>query len=182
MLFIVLVMETKAHFDNAWVAIQTRILYEKVAAEHLVIHGYECFLPLHCKRTHRTVPAHQNDKQYPNAPLFPGYLFCRYKVQHKFPILRVPGVIRILGCNGVPAVIPDQEIVSLQKIVISGIYAEPYQFLKTGQKVRVNHGPLRDTEGYLIQVNKNTCKIAAGISVVEKSVVITVATTDVCMI
>jgi len=173
-------METKAHLDNAWVAIHTRILYEKMVAEHLVIHGYECFLPLHYKRAYRAVQISKNDKHHLDTPLFPGYLFCRYKIKYDFPILQVPGVIKILGCNGIPAIIPDHEIESLQKIVISGLSAEAQPFLHSGQKIRVNSGPLCGVEGFLVKVvKKNLYKIAVGVSIVEKSLVVDIVNPDV---
>ena len=176
-------MQTKAHLDNAWVAVHTRVLHEKSTAEHLLLNGYECFLPLQYKKPYKTAQLQKDEKQMPSVPLFPGYLFCRYKLRHNFPILRTPGVIRILGYDGAPAVIPDGEVWSISKIVTSGLSTEPYQFLKSGQKVRINSGPLNGVEGYLISiVNKNTCKIAVGVSVVERSVVVNVINTDVCAI
>ena len=89
---------------------------------------------------------------------------------------------KILGYNGIPTVIPDCEIESLQKVVISGLSTEPCQFFQLGQKVLVHSGPLNGVEGYLVQVNKNTCKIAVGVSVVEKSVTVIVYNTDVSAI
>ena len=161
----------------------TRILHEKRVAEHLAFHEYECFVPLQYKKPYRIAPASQNGKQPLSVPLFPGYLFCRYKLQHNFHILRAPGVIRILGYGNTPAVIPDSEIESVQKVVLSGLATEPCQFLQSGQKVQVKSGPFNGVEGYIVTaLNKSICKVAVGISVVEKSVVIDVFTADVCAI
>ena len=176
-------MQEKTHLDNAWVAVQTRILYEKIAAEHLLLNGYECFLPLQYKESCRNTSIVKDKGTLPSVPFFPGYLFCRYKLRHSYPIMRASGVVRILGYDGNPAVIPDREIDAISKIVASGFSAEPQQLLRSEQKVRVNSGPLNGIEGYLISVlNKYTWKIAIGVSVVEQSVFIDVRPTDVCII
>ncbi len=40
-------------------------------------------------------------------PLFPGYVFCRFPVQRRLPILTTPGVVSILGFGVEPSPIPD---------------------------------------------------------------------------
>ena len=175
-------MNTIDRLDNAWVAVHTKTLYEKVAAEHLVTNGYECFLPLQYRKMRKTAQDQKRKRQPVLIPLFPGYLFCRFKTHHNFLIKQATGVKKLIGYNGIPTPIPDCEIESLQKVVISGLAVEPYEFLRTGQKVVIHSGPLSGLEGYLVQVlNKKLCKIAVGVSVIEKSGLVTVCISDVSM-
>lgn len=37
-----------SQLDNAWVAVQVRTMHEKLAAEHLLIQGYEVSCPCNC--------------------------------------------------------------------------------------------------------------------------------------
>jgi transcription antitermination factor NusG len=177
------VMYQKENLDNAWIAVQTRILHEKKAAEHLALHGYVCFVPLQYKKEYKTVPAPKHDNGRSSIPLFPGYLFCRYKLQNNFPIVRAPGVIRLLCYGDTPAAIPENEVEFLQRVALSGLWTEPYQFFQSGQKVRINSGPCRGVEGYIVEVTKNDmCRIAVKVSVVEKSVLVNMHTTEFCAI
>ena len=171
-------MSSRFQLDNAWVAIQTHIRSEKRAAEYLVLHGYECFLPLQRKNEYGNTSIQKAGGQRLMIPLFPGYLFCRYKMRHSFRIEYAPAVIRVLRYDDIPIVVPDSEIESLFKIVTSGYSADACSFFQAGQKVRVKHGPLRGTEGYLVSVNKNTCKIAFRVSAVEKFVIVNVSNVE----
>ena len=171
-------MSLKLHLDGAWVAVQTHIRSEKKAAEHLVLHGYECFLPLQQKNEYKTPQTQKNGEQRWMIPLFPGYLFCKYKVQQSFRIEYAPAVVRVLRYDDIPIVVPDSEIESLFKVVTFGYSVDACPFLQAGQKARVKHGPLRGVEGYLVSVNTKTCKIAFRMSAVEKFVVVSVSNVE----
>jgi transcription termination/antitermination protein NusG len=58
--------------------------------------------------------------------------------------------VRIVGCNG-PESIPDEEMVSLQKLAVSGLDYEPYQYCEEGMVVEVIGGPLAGIRGTLIR-------------------------------
>ena len=173
------ICETATHLNNAWVAVQTRVFYEKIVAEQLSFNEHECFLPLRYKEPFKIVPDLKGTKEPTKVPLFPGYLFCRYKLNPIFHIRQASGVKKILCRNGIPEIIPDNEIESIQKIVNSGFHGKPCSLLKVGLKVRVHSGPFNGAEGYLVSVNKNKYKIAFGISLIEQAIVVTVVGADV---
>jgi len=198
-------MYSEDHLYGAWVAVQTLCRSEKTVAEYLFSRGYECFLPLQYKYEYRITPVPRNSKRLATVPLFDGYLFCKYKVERNFRIADTRNVIRVLSHKGIPAVIPDIEIESLKKVVASGLSMEPCQFiqadqgvcvksvplngadfktfLKSGQKVRINSVPLKEVEGYFVQVvGKDTCKIAVGVSVLQKSVLISLLNADISVV
>lgn len=172
----------KPILENAWVAVQTRVLHEKKAAEHLYLNGYECFLPLRNSKPFENITDIESNRPVSLIPLFPGYLFCRYRSQQIFRIKEASGVIRILGGSNNPEVIPDDEIDSIQKIVNCGFSRESCKFLKVGWKVRVKSGCFDGVEGYLVSVNKNTCKIASGISILGKAIMLTMVNADIQII
>jgi len=168
-------MQTKAPLRNGWVAVQTRIWHEKKVAEQLCINKYECFLPLCYKEACRTGLDLQLNKHQITVPMFPGYLFCRYRESPIFHIRQASGVIKVLCFKGIPEVIPEEEIESIRKIVASRLFTKPCEYLKIGLKVRVcNSGIFDGVEGYLMAVKKNKCKIASGISLIGKALTITV--------
>jgi len=150
-------------------------------AECLSFHGYECFLPLRYKNEYRITPISKDDR-LPTVPLFPGYLFCRYKTQHNFRIVDAANVIRIISYDNIPTVIPDDVIKSLQKVAGERLLVEPCQFIQSDTKVRVESGPLKGTEGYLVQENKNSYKISLGVSAIGQSVMVDVFNSDIRVI
>jgi len=55
---------------------------------------------------------------------------------------------------GEPEPVPEEQIVSLRKIIESGIHLEPYPYLKEGQQVRIARGPFSGIEGILVKKNR----------------------------
>src|SRR5271154_1407901 len=106
-----------------WFALQVRTRQEASVAQQLNGHGYEQFLPLYKLRKRWS----DRIKEV-NAPLFPGYLFCRFNPQDRLPILKMPGVIQIVGFNNGPAAVDEAEIRSIQRLVTTGVPHQPWPF------------------------------------------------------
>ena len=81
---------TNAQFP--WFALQVHAKHEFGVANSLRSRGYDPFLPLcRCRKL-------WSDRiKLVEAPLFPGYMFCRLNLHYRLPILTAPGVIRIVG-------------------------------------------------------------------------------------
>jgi transcription antitermination factor NusG len=151
---------------HAWYALQVRSRYEMGVARHLRGMGYEEFLPLYeCRKR-------WSDRiKVAQEPLFPGYLFCRLDPQNRLPILKTPGVIQIVGYNRQPIPVDDQELESIQTLVTSGIPNEPWPFLKVGERVRIEAGPLRGLEGVLVEFKGNE-RLILSVSLLQRSVAV----------
>jgi transcription elongation factor/antiterminator RfaH len=159
--------------DLLWYAIQTKPRYEQITDSMLRNKGYESFLPV------RRVRKRWSDRyKETEQPLFPGYLFCRFDVYQRLPILITPGVNRLVGIGRIPCPVPDREIEALQVIEGSGLNYEPWQFLKTGQKVRIETGPLSNLEGVLVQV-KNKTRLVVSVTLLQRAVAAEVDCADV---
>jgi len=148
----------------AWFALHVRAQYERGVAAHLSGNGYELFLPLYkCRRQWS-----DRIKEF-DAPLFPGYLFCRFDPLNRLPILKTPGVIQIVGSNHVPIPLDDSEISSIQTLVGSGIPNQPWPFMEVGDRIRVNSGPLCGMEGILIAF-KGNYRLIISVTLLQRSV------------
>ena len=130
----------------SWYALHTRSNYEKITASFLEARGFEPFLPLYRPRKRTPGKAAEN-----SAPLFPGYLFCRFDGRYRSPVLGALGVVSIVAFGGKPALIDDSEIEAIRRALGSGQSIEPHPYLYEGQKVRVESGPLRGMEGILVK-------------------------------
>jgi len=126
--------------------------------------GYEILVP-----TYESTRRRSGRTKKVNYPLFPGYLFCRFDVQKRLPILMTPGVIAVVGQGRIPIPVEESEISAIQSIVSSGTCAEPWPYLELGQKVRVEDHALRGVEGILIGY-KGSHRIVVSVTLLRRSV------------
>jgi transcription antitermination factor NusG len=149
-----------------WYALHVRSQHEKIVASALRGKGFEEFLPLY-QRKHRW-----SDRiKVIERPLFPGYVFCRFDLQKRLPILVTPGVLLIVGVGKTPLPVIDSEISALQSIVNSGFQAEPWPFLQVGQRVRIECGSLEGVEGILLAVKKPH-RLVVSVGLLQRSVAV----------
>jgi transcription antitermination factor NusG len=147
-----------------WYALSVRPRFEKVVAEHLQGKGYEEYLPTYTIRKRWSDRMKQVEK-----PLFPGYIFCKFDVAKRLPIVMIPGVISMVSFGGRATAVPDEEIKAVQSVVNSGLSYEPCSFLSVGQRVRIERGPLSGVEGLVVQV-KNNWRFIISVHLLQRSV------------
>src|SRR6267143_3296948 len=149
-----------------WFALQVRARYEQGVADNLDGKGYELFLPLYKCRKRWSDRVKEVE-----APLFPGYLFCRLNPQDRLPVLKTPGVIQVVGSNHTPIPVDEDEIQAIQSMVASGIPNQPWPFLATGYRVRIESGPLSGLEGILIEFKGNH-RLVLSVTLLQRSVAV----------
>jgi transcriptional antiterminator RfaH len=125
---------------EAWYALHTKPNSEHRVAHALTTRGFTAFLPLLAVR-----PAERA------VPLFPSYLFvqCDLGITGISALEWVPGLLRVLGFDGKPAVVPNQAIemirAELRRIDENG--GLPGHAFKLGDEVIVEEGPLAGLRG-----------------------------------
>lgn len=152
--------------DLSWFALQVRTRHETAIAGFLEAKGYEQFVPLY------KFKKRWSDRiKVAEAPLFPGYLFCRLDPQYRLPLLKTPGVIQIVGCNRIPAPIDESEINAIQTLIASGLQTQPWPFLAVGERVRIESGALRGLDGIVVKMKDNH-RLVVSISLLRRSVAV----------
>lgn len=149
-----------------WFAIQVRGHHEMGVGHRLTSYGFEWFLPTYKRRKRWSDRIKEED-----APLFPGYLFCRFDAQHRLPILTIPSVIQIVGYNRVPVAVEEAEIRAIQRLVASGLPNRPWPFCTVGDRVRIESGPLRSLEGILAKF-KGAQRLVLSVTLLQRSVAV----------
>jgi transcription antitermination factor NusG len=134
--------------------------------EALTAKGNEAFLP-----TYRSRRRWSDRYKEIDAPLFPGYTFCRFDPIRRLPVLTTPGVVSIVGTTKGPVSIDEREIESVRAMVSSGFIVGPWPFLHEGEFVAVEHGPLQGVEGVIVSV-KNQYRLVVSISLLQRSVAV----------
>jgi transcriptional antiterminator NusG len=159
--------------EYPWYALRVRSNFEKTTYTLLDSKGYEVFWPtyrIQRQRKDRKVTIHQ--------PLFPGYVFCRFDVMNRLPILTTPGLVHIVGMGKDPEPVDTNELEAIRKVTDAGVLTQPWPFIQLGDVVRVISGPLSGMEGILVEA-KNKHRLVLSISRLESSVSLEVAPTDV---
>ena len=133
--------------DSQWYALHTRARHEKLVVQRLAERGVETYLPI-VTEVHRW----SDRKKAVQLPLFGCYVFAKFidKRTERLNVLRVSGVLSLVGSQGEGTPIPSEQIDTIQRLVAGGITWAPHPFLKIGQRVRIRSGALDGVEGILV--------------------------------
>lgn len=157
--------EMTPELSNAdWFAVHVRARWEQSTAKILTGKGYETLLPMY-----------QSERRWGGrlrtvyAPLFPSYVFCRFDMLKRLPILVTPGVVAIVSRGRVPVPVEQSEITAIQTLVSSGTQAEPWPYLEVGERVRIEDTALQGVEGILLHL-KGSRRVVVSVSLLRRSV------------
>jgi transcription antitermination factor NusG len=149
-----------------WYAVRTRSKYEKKVSAMLTEKGIENYLP-----AFREVHEWKDRKRLVELPVFPGYLFACIadSREARLAILRIEGVVNILGQADRIEPIPEQEIQAVRRLLQSTPRCYAHPLLREGAWVRVKRGVLKGMEGLLLRV-KNQTRLVLSITLLSQSV------------
>ena len=150
--------------SEKWFALKVRTKNESTVEGILQGKNYETLLP-----TYTQVRRYSDRVKKVNAALYPGYVFCRFDPSHRLPILTTPSVEYIVGNGKQPRPVDDHEMGSIQRLVESGVSAQPWPYLREGQKVRIEEGSLSGIEGYLVSIKGNE-RLVLSVELLQRSV------------
>ena len=158
---------------EAWYAIYTKFQHEKSAAALLKKKNFEVFLPVY-----RALHHWCDRKQLVTLPLFPCYLFLRTSVDRKLEVLRTGGVRWFVENARRACEVSEEEIDTLRRVCALGVGVQPHPFLKQGDHVHVQTGPLAGTEGIFVRT-KNQYRVVISVELLRKGVSVEVAREDI---
>jgi transcription antitermination factor NusG len=156
--------QTKSTNGYSWFALQIRSRWEDTTAGLLRGKGLETLLP-----TYTTKRKWSDRFKVVKSPLFPGYVFCRFDVHNRLPVLITPGVISVVGRGKTPVAVDDVEILSIQAAIRSGIHMEPWPYVEIGERVRIKDDVLNGMEGILMSF-KGSHRVVISVTLLRRSV------------
>jgi transcription antitermination factor NusG len=162
-----------AYCEPRWYAAYTSANHEKCVAEQLEVRAVEHFLPVYA-----SVRRWKDRRVMLQMPLFPGYVFVRMALRDRLRVQQVPGVARLVGFDGTPVALPDEEIAALRAGLGSGVRVEPHPYLKMGRRVRVMGGPMTGMEGILVR-RRGKLRVVISIDQIQRSVAIEVDASEI---
>lgn len=162
-------------FSTSWFALQTRYRCEEKIANELEAKGFESYLP-----RLREVHQWKDRKKVMDVPAFGGYLFARFEpsLQNRVRVLETSGVVKLLGVQGKPEPVPEDEIESLRKALESGAPCDRHPWVEVGTPVRIKHGMLAGVQGRVVRI-ANRLKVLVNVTSVCQAIAVEVQLDDV---
>ena len=154
--------------EPEWYAVHTRFQHEKSVVSHLQREGITTFLPL-VTEVHRW----SDRRKLVGLPLFSCYAFVRISLVPEvwYKVMKTSGVLGFAGARreGIP--IPEDQIESIRRTVVSSMPYTVCPFLKVGQRVRIRGGALDGIEGILIARNGNR-ELVISVEPIQRSIAV----------
>src|SRR5579862_5998984 len=129
-----------------WYVLTARHQHERQIQQTLSSRGWETLMPTYRSRSQWSDRVREIER-----PLFAGYVFCRFNAEKKNEIRDLPGVTGMVGFGGKLAAIENETIAELRALMLSGQPLCPWVYLKAGDRVRIERGPLRGLSGTLLR-------------------------------
>jgi transcription antitermination factor NusG len=150
--------------NPGWFALTVRPNHEHTASRGLSNQGLETYLPVYRARKHWSDRVRECD-----AVLFPGYVFCRFGLREKLRVLQAPGVRSIVGSGKEPVRVEDDEISAVRAVLSSGRAVAPWPYVRIGQSVIIEHGPLASLRGVILRT-KGSWRVVVSVEALGSSI------------
>ena len=152
-----------------WYALTVKHQHEVAARSALEYKGFEALAP-----TYRARRRWSDRMKEIDLPLFAGYVFCRFAFAERMQVIAAPAVAKVVEFGGAPAEISEAEIAAIRAVMASRLPVRPWPYLKPGDRVRVERGPLRGVEGTLLREERGCLQLVIGIEMLQRSLAVEV--------
>lgn len=131
-----------------WYAVYTRPRWEKKVAALLLESGIEHYCPIN-----KVTRQWSDRKKVILEPVFKGYVFVKPDEAHKWEVKKVPGVLNFVYWLGKPAIIRNEEIITIRKFLneFDNVQVEQ-KGLVVNSEVAIKQGVLMNYQGIVLQV------------------------------
>jgi transcription antitermination factor NusG len=144
-----------------------------VVAVNLGRQGFEEYVPL------ITGPAPVGPCERTDTVLFPGYIFCRFPRQERLRVLNSPGVESIVRFGKTDIPVDDAEIRAVRTLVAQGRPLAPWPFLRIGQDVAIESGPLAGLRGVVLR-DQDSWRVVVSVEALDRSLAVVVDRDMIC--
>jgi transcription antitermination factor NusG len=142
--------------EKKWYAIYTKPRWEKKVARLLSEKGIEYYCPLS-----KTVRQWSDRKKVILEPVFKSYVFVRVEEEHKWELRKIDGILNFVFWLGKPAIIRDEEIITIQKFLneFSEVEVTHRDALSVNSPVIVKTGVMMNFRGMIVEVIGNRARV-----------------------
>ncbi|MDN3686540.1 UpxY family transcription antiterminator [Cyclobacterium jeungdonense] len=130
-----------------WYVMYTAPRAEKKVAQRLKEKDFRVYLPII-----EEIRQWSDRKKKVQKPLFNGYLFVHTSKERLWESLQVSGAVKFINFSGEHAVVQQNEIDAIQRVIETGVAVEvDTGNIEQGEKVHILGGPLQGLTGECIQ-------------------------------
>ncbi|TLX73231.1 UpxY family transcription antiterminator [Labilibacter sediminis] len=152
---------------HVWHAIYTKSRAEKKVAEALSKKGIHNYLPIK-----RELRQWSDRKKWVEVPAISSYVFIKITPEQYKWVFDVVGVVAYVTHKGAAVVIPENEIVAMQKTIENKIaFSVEAGNIKKGEEITVTSGPLKGIKG-VVNTIQGTKKLYLNISNIGYTLVV----------
>lgn len=161
--------------DNTigWYAIHVKSNRERITAQALRGKGFETFIPAFSDAAGNPAGSNSTTRRSYDLLLFSGYIFCRFDVRKRLPVLSTPGVVRIVGRGQMPEPVDPEELAGIYALTRVDLHVTPCPYPPPGHPIRFERGPLSGLQGVLLEHTEKG-KVAVSVTLLQRSVAINV--------
>ena len=154
-----------------WYAIHSRSRHEDVVLNGLKKKFIEGFLP-----KMQVMSRRKDRRKMILVPILPGYVFVHsdLNLNQYWDIIKTYGVVRILGIQGKPVSVKDEEIESLKTLHGTDRTVRNQAYMKEGDRVMIMEGPLKGLTGFYLRHKGKVDKVVISIELLQRSLVVEV--------
>ena len=154
-----------------WYAIHSRSRHEDVVLNGLKKKFIEAFLP-----KMQVMSRRKDRRKMILVPILPGYVFVHsdLNLNQYWDIIKTYGVVRILGIQGKPVSVRDEEIASLKTLHGTDRTVRNQAYMKEGDRVMIMEGPLKGLTGFYLRHKGKVDKVVISIELLQRSLVVEV--------
>ena len=155
--------------QRQWYAIHARSRHEDVVFHGLKRKMIETFLP-----RVQVMSRRKDRRKRILVPLLPGYLFVHTDMNPSqyWDIIKTYGVVRVIGIEGKPVPVKDEEIVSLRILDGTDRTVRNQAYIKQGDKIMIMEGALKGLTGYYMKHKGKSDKVVVSIELLQRSLAV----------
>jgi len=152
-----------------WYALHSRSRHEDVVFKGLRKKSIEAFLP-----KIQVMSRRKDRRKRILVPLLPGYVFVHTDLNpyHYADIIRTYGVVRLIGFEGKPIPVRDEEILSLQILNGTDRTVRNQAYMKKGDRIMIMEGPLKGLTGFYLRHKGKSDKVVVSIELLQRSLTV----------
>jgi len=157
--------------QQKWYAIHSRSRHEDVVLNGLKKKFIEAFLP-----KMQVMSRRKDRRKTILIPILPGYVFVHsdLNLNQYWDIIKTYGVVRILGIQGKPVSVKDEEIASLKTLDGTDRTVRNQAYMKEGDRIMIMEGPLKGLTGFYLRHKGKVDKVVISIELLQRSLVVEV--------
>jgi transcription elongation factor/antiterminator RfaH len=152
-----------------WYALHARSRHEDVVFDQLEKKSIEAFLP-----KIEVMSRRKDRRKRILVPLLPGYVFVNTDLNpyHYYDIIKTYGVVRLIGIQGKPVPVKEEEILSLQVLNGTDRTVRNRAYMKSGDRIMIMEGPLKGLVGFYLRHKGKSEKVVVSVELLHRSLTV----------